>query len=129
MLACDEWKPFVAMVAIDFAFAIVNILLKKVLDEGLNHLVLITYRLSISTIFLAPIGYFWERGWLDQACALWGCHGVSRKGVLSLLQHSVLLLQIMAAVIDIPILHEQLHLGSVLGSILANDWIVHSSVG
>ncbi|KAJ7968744.1 WAT1-related protein [Quillaja saponaria] len=61
MLACDEWKPFVAMVAIDFAFAIVNILLKKVLDEGLNHLVLITYRLSISTIFLAPIGYYWER--------------------------------------------------------------------
>ncbi|KAK9020715.1 hypothetical protein V6N11_010732 [Hibiscus sabdariffa] len=33
----------------------------KVLDDGMNHLVLITFRLSISTIFLAPIGYFWER--------------------------------------------------------------------
>ncbi|OMO95170.1 Drug/metabolite transporter [Corchorus capsularis] len=59
--SCDEWKPFIAMIAIDFCFAVVNILLKKVLDQGINHLVLITYRLSISTIFLAPIGYFWER--------------------------------------------------------------------
>ncbi|CAB4280346.1 unnamed protein product [Prunus armeniaca] len=61
MKSCDEWKPFIAMVAIDFCFAIVNILLKKVLDEGMNHLVLITYRLTISTIFLAPISYFRER--------------------------------------------------------------------
>lgn len=61
MKGFDEWKPFIAMVAIDFAFATVNILLKKVLDQGMNHLVLITYRLTISTIFLAPISYFWER--------------------------------------------------------------------
>ncbi|XVF12813.1 hypothetical protein REPUB_Repub08aG0152400 [Reevesia pubescens] len=59
--SCDEWKPFIAMIAIDLCFAVVNILLKKVLDEGMNHLVIITFRLSISTIFLAPIGYFWER--------------------------------------------------------------------
>lgn len=58
---CDEWKPLIAMVAIDFVFAIVNILLKKVLDEGMDHLVLVTFRLSIATIFLAPIAYFWER--------------------------------------------------------------------
>ncbi|CAN6578740.1 unnamed protein product [Malus baccata var. baccata] len=58
---CGEWKPFIAMVAIDFSFAIVNILLKKVLDEGMNHLVLITYRLTIATIFLAPVSYFGER--------------------------------------------------------------------
>lgn len=57
----DEWKPFLAMLAVDFALAIVNILLKKVLDEGINHLVLITYRLAISAAFLGPIGYFCER--------------------------------------------------------------------
>uniref|UniRef100_A0A6N2MRY2 WAT1-related protein n=1 Tax=Salix viminalis TaxID=40686 RepID=A0A6N2MRY2_SALVM len=62
MADCNEWKPFIAMITVDFAFAIVNILLKKVLDEGINHLVLITYRLSISALFLGPIGYFWERG-------------------------------------------------------------------
>lgn len=49
------------MVAIEFAFAIVNILLKTVLDLGIKPFVFITYRLSISAIFLAPIGYFWER--------------------------------------------------------------------
>ncbi|KAL3738454.1 hypothetical protein ACJRO7_019917 [Eucalyptus globulus] len=58
---CNEWKPFFVMLAIDFAFAIVNILLKKVLEEGIDHLVLITYRLAISAIFLSPIGYFLER--------------------------------------------------------------------
>ncbi|KAJ1402184.1 EamA domain [Sesbania bispinosa] len=61
MKNCDEWKPFIVMIAIDFSFAAVNILLKKVLEEGMNHLVFITYRLSIATIFVAPIGYFWER--------------------------------------------------------------------
>ncbi|XP_039022844.1 WAT1-related protein At3g30340-like [Hibiscus syriacus] len=59
--SCNEWYPFIVMIAVDFSFAVVNILLKKVLDDGMNHLVLITFRLSISTIFLAPIGYFWER--------------------------------------------------------------------
>jgi hypothetical protein len=49
------------MVAINFAFAVVNILLKKDLEEGINHLVLVTYRLSIYIMFLAPIGYFLER--------------------------------------------------------------------
>ncbi|XP_019461148.1 PREDICTED: WAT1-related protein At3g30340-like isoform X1 [Lupinus angustifolius] len=61
MKTCDEWKPFLVMIAIAFALTIVNILLKKVLEEGMNHLVFITYRLSISSIFLAPMSYFWER--------------------------------------------------------------------
>ncbi|KAF5734383.1 Nodulin MtN21 /EamA-like transporter family protein [Tripterygium wilfordii] len=58
---CDEWKLFMVMIAIDLAFAILNILLQKVLDQGLNHLVLITYRLSVATVFLAPVSYFLER--------------------------------------------------------------------
>ncbi|RDX69213.1 WAT1-related protein [Mucuna pruriens] len=61
MRSCDGWKPFIVMIAIDFSFAGVNILLKEVLEEGMNHLVFITYRLSIATIFVAPIGYFRER--------------------------------------------------------------------
>ncbi|KAK7834695.1 wat1-related protein [Quercus suber] len=61
MKSCEEWKPFIAMIAVDFAFAVVNIVLKKILDEGMDHLVFVTYRLTISTIFLAPIGYFLER--------------------------------------------------------------------
>ncbi|XP_042489675.1 WAT1-related protein At3g30340-like [Macadamia integrifolia] len=58
---CEEWKPVLVMLGIDIALAVVNLLLKKVLQEGMNHLVLVTYRQSISTVFLAPIAYFWER--------------------------------------------------------------------
>ena len=61
MDCCEQWKPFIAMVAVDFALAVVNILLKKVLNEGISHLLIITYRQSISAIFLAPVAYFWER--------------------------------------------------------------------
>ncbi|XP_059645361.1 WAT1-related protein At3g30340-like [Cornus florida] len=61
MKSCDEWKPVIIMVAVEFAFAVVNIFLKKVVDKGMNHLVFITYRQSVSTIFLAPIGYIFER--------------------------------------------------------------------
>ncbi|XP_010241527.1 PREDICTED: WAT1-related protein At4g01440-like isoform X2 [Nelumbo nucifera] len=57
----EEGKPVFVMVAINFFLAIVNILLKKVLDEGMNNLVIITYRQCLATSFLAPIAYFWER--------------------------------------------------------------------
>ncbi|KAK9145907.1 hypothetical protein Sjap_005810 [Stephania japonica] len=61
MQCCSEWQPVLAMVAIDFALAILNVLLKKVIDQGLEHLILITYRTAIATVFLAPITYFRER--------------------------------------------------------------------
>ncbi|XP_059280677.1 WAT1-related protein At4g01440-like isoform X2 [Lycium ferocissimum] len=56
-----EWYPIFIMLAIDFAFAISNILLKKIILDGMNHLVFITYRQSISTIFLAPVAFFVEK--------------------------------------------------------------------
>lgn len=49
------------MVAVHFVFATINVLLKKVIVDGLNHLVFITYRLSVATIFLAPVAFFFER--------------------------------------------------------------------
>lgn len=61
MSCCAQWKPVSAMLAVNFAFAIVNLLLKKRLDEGLNHVVIVIYRQAISAIFLTPIAYFWER--------------------------------------------------------------------
>lgn len=56
-----QWKHVVSLVAINFAFGLVNLLLKKALDQGLNHLVIVTYRQAISATFLFPIAYFWER--------------------------------------------------------------------
>lgn len=56
-----QWKPIVMMVAVNLGLAAANALLKKILDGGLNHLVIVAYRQIIATIFLAPVAYFWER--------------------------------------------------------------------
>ncbi|KAH7519378.1 hypothetical protein FEM48_Zijuj08G0029700 [Ziziphus jujuba var. spinosa] len=56
-----KWKHVFSMVVINFGFGLVNLLLKKALDQGLNHLVIVTYRQAISATFLFPIAYFWER--------------------------------------------------------------------
>ncbi|KAL4570571.1 hypothetical protein LXL04_026227 [Taraxacum kok-saghyz] len=56
-----KWYPVLVMVAVHFVFATINVLLKKVIVDGLNHLVFITYRLTVATIFLAPVAFFFER--------------------------------------------------------------------
>ncbi|XP_022155622.1 WAT1-related protein At3g30340-like isoform X2 [Momordica charantia] len=77
MKGVEDLKPLIAMVAVDLGFAIVNILLETVLDHGMNHLVLITYRLAIAAISLAPIAYFYERASLTQYCFLLGIQHTS----------------------------------------------------
>ncbi|KAL3814893.1 hypothetical protein ACJIZ3_016161 [Penstemon smallii] len=61
MNCVERWKPVAAMVAIEFGFAVVNILFKKALDGGMNHMIIVAYRQIISTIFLIPLAYFFER--------------------------------------------------------------------
>ncbi|EOA21122.1 hypothetical protein CARUB_v10001462mg [Capsella rubella] len=59
---CDgKWTPVIMMVTINSALGLCNALVKKVLDGGVNHMVIATYRLAISTVFLVPIAFFWER--------------------------------------------------------------------
>nr|GMD16679.1 WAT1-related protein At3g30340-like [Ipomoea batatas]GMD19876.1 WAT1-related protein At3g30340-like [Ipomoea batatas] len=60
----NSWKPGVAMIGVNFALAVVNILFKIVLNRGVKQLVLATYRQSISAVFLAPIACCMERGTL-----------------------------------------------------------------
>ncbi|KAE9451922.1 hypothetical protein C3L33_16166, partial [Rhododendron williamsianum] len=79
MKSCDKWSPIIAMVAIDSGFAIVNLLLKRIVDGGMDHLVFITYRQCIATIFLAPIAY------LSESKRLVDCsHFLEKKLILSL---------------------------------------------
>ncbi|KAK4263431.1 hypothetical protein QN277_028837 [Acacia crassicarpa] len=56
-----KWRPIVLMILVNLALAIVNLLLKKVLSEGLSFLTIITYRQIVSTLFLTPIAFFYER--------------------------------------------------------------------
>ncbi|CAH8356826.1 unnamed protein product [Eruca vesicaria subsp. sativa] len=56
-----KWAPLIMITVINTINGMVNALIKKVLDGGINHMVIATYRLGISTFFLLPIAYFWER--------------------------------------------------------------------
>ncbi|KAL3651061.1 hypothetical protein CASFOL_007464 [Castilleja foliolosa] len=67
-----KWYPVLVMIVIDQAFAISNILLKKIVDDGINLLVFITYRQSISAIFLSPLAFFLERASATQYLFLLG---------------------------------------------------------
>ncbi|WOL18271.1 WAT1-related protein [Canna indica] len=58
---CNEWRPVLAMLAVDAALAVINIMVKKVMEEGMNRLVLITLRQFAATLFMVPIAYFNER--------------------------------------------------------------------
>ena len=49
------------MLAVDVAYSVMNTMIKKVIDEGMNRLVLITYRQLVATLFMAPVAYFTER--------------------------------------------------------------------
>ncbi|KAM5555848.1 WAT1-related protein [Rosa sericea] len=72
MVNYREWMPTVAMVAINLAFAGVNVLLKLTLDKGVHNLVVVTYRQLISCVLLTPIAFFWERVTFTQYLFLLG---------------------------------------------------------
>lgn len=54
-------KPVSIMILVNLALAFVNLLLKKVLNEGMDYMSIITYRQAISFIFMAPIACIYER--------------------------------------------------------------------
>ncbi|KOM36429.1 hypothetical protein LR48_Vigan02g257900 [Vigna angularis] len=59
---CHElFKPVSIMILVNLALAFVNLLMKKVLNEGTDYMSIITYRQAISFIFMAPIAFIYER--------------------------------------------------------------------
>lgn len=77
----DKWKPVFAMLGVNLALAVNNVLLKKVLNQGMSYLMIITYRQTISTIFLIPIAYFYERYGFFLYSFLFFFFYASRKGM------------------------------------------------
>ncbi|KAL6131190.1 hypothetical protein ACLB2K_069566 [Fragaria x ananassa] len=71
---CGQWKTVVAMIGINLALAMVNVLLKLTLDKGVHNLVLVTYRQSIACGLLTPIAFFWERKNRPELTARIICH-------------------------------------------------------
>ncbi|KAL7158581.1 hypothetical protein ABFS83_02G153600 [Erythranthe nasuta] len=72
MFFVEKWKAFIAMVSVEFGLAVVNILFKKALVGGMDPVVVLVYRQSISTVFLIPFVYFFERtSWVKlTACVI-----------------------------------------------------------
>ncbi|KAK7280615.1 hypothetical protein RJT34_25680 [Clitoria ternatea] len=54
-------KPVSIMILVNLALAFVNLLLKKVLNEGMDYMAIVTYRQAISFIFMALIACFYEK--------------------------------------------------------------------
>ncbi|CAL5045236.1 unnamed protein product [Urochloa decumbens] len=57
----EQWMPTAAMVTTNVVIAIMTALIKQALNQGMNRLVLITFRQMVATVFLGPIAYFKER--------------------------------------------------------------------
>lgn len=55
------WKAVFVMSIINIALSVVNVMFKKMLDQGINRMVATTYRLAAGTLFLIPFAIFLER--------------------------------------------------------------------
>ncbi|CAL9248023.1 unnamed protein product [Arabidopsis halleri] len=55
------WKAVLMMSMINIGLSVVNVMFKKMIDEGLNRMVATTYRLAVGTLFLIPFAIFLER--------------------------------------------------------------------
>lgn len=56
-----DWKIVLVMMSVVTCFAVMNILIKMAISEGMHQLVLVTLRQFVATIFIVPIAYFRER--------------------------------------------------------------------
>lgn len=54
-------KPYVAMIALQFGYAGMNIITKVSLNRGMSHYVLVVYRHAFATGVIAPFAIFFER--------------------------------------------------------------------
>ncbi|CAA0842645.1 WAT1-related protein [Striga hermonthica] len=85
-------KPIIVMVAAEFGLALVQIFLKKALNRGLDHLVIVVYRQSICTIFMIPFVFFLERSsWTKLTASLIGLMFLCALLGLTLAQYLFLL--------------------------------------
>jgi hypothetical protein len=57
----ENAKPIVLMIVVQSIYAVVNIMLKMVTNDGSSLSVLIAYRFVFSTAFTVPLALFYER--------------------------------------------------------------------
>ncbi|CAN7115893.1 unnamed protein product [Brassica rapa subsp. narinosa] len=57
----ESAKPYFAMVCLQFGYAGMNLVTKAVLDRGMSHYVLVSYRNAFATAAIAPFAFLSER--------------------------------------------------------------------
>ncbi|CAH8297113.1 unnamed protein product [Eruca vesicaria subsp. sativa] len=57
----ESAKPYFTMVCLQFGYAGMNLLSKAVLDRGMSHYVLVSYRNAFATAAMAPFAFLSER--------------------------------------------------------------------
>ncbi|KAL0674419.1 hypothetical protein Bca4012_002400 [Brassica carinata] len=57
----ESAKPYFAMVCLQFGYAGMNLVSKAVLDRGMSHYVLVSYRNAFATAAIAPFAFLSER--------------------------------------------------------------------
>lgn len=57
----EKFKPYLAQVAVQVAYAGMNIITRVALVDGMNHFVFVTYRQIFATLAIAPLAYGLER--------------------------------------------------------------------
>lgn len=58
---CENAKPYIAMICLQFGYAGMNIITKVSLNRGMSHYVLVVYRHAFATAVIAPFAIFLER--------------------------------------------------------------------
>lgn len=54
----EEYKPALAMVAVQFNYAAMTLLAKAAFTKGMSPMVFVVYRQAIASLVLAPISFF-----------------------------------------------------------------------
>jgi hypothetical protein len=57
----EKAKPYVAMIALQFGYAGMNVLTKVSLNQGMSHYVLVVYRHAFAALSMAPFALVVER--------------------------------------------------------------------
>ncbi|KAK3012914.1 hypothetical protein RJ639_009671 [Escallonia herrerae] len=60
-MAMERYKPYIAMIFVQFVYAGMTLLSKAAITEGMKPHVFVVYRQAFATIALAPFAFFFER--------------------------------------------------------------------
>jgi len=56
-----SFKPHIAQLTVQVCYAVMNIITRVALDDGMNHFTFVAYRQAVASLVISPFAYFLER--------------------------------------------------------------------